>query len=85
MSRLKRFLDEFANSPPEIHALVIGAACALLVLATGRVEHAVILWGVLTGGRKLRGHLADARRELAYTIGAFAVVYGLTVGVKYLP
>jgi len=85
MSRLKRFLREFANSPPELHALVIGTACALLVVATQKLEYAVMLWVALTGGRKLKGHLADARKELAYTIGAFAVIYGLTVGVRYIP
>lgn len=83
MPRLKRFLREFANKPPELHALVIGAACALLVVATQKLEYAVLLWSALTGGRKLKGHLADARRELAYTVGAFAVVYGLTVGFQY--
>ena len=83
MSRLK-LLDEVANSPPEIHALVIGAACALLVVATQKLEYAVLLWSALTGGRKLKGHLADARKELAYTTAAFAVAYGLTVGFQHL-
>jgi len=74
MTRLQ-LLGEVLNDTAEWHGLVIGAACGLLAAATGNVGLAVALWATLTGGRRLKGHLADARTELAYTIAGAALAY----------
>jgi len=72
--------DGFLSYAGEYHALAVGALAGGVYAATGDAAVAAGLWAIVTGGRKVSGHLADARDEVAYTAGG-AVLGFFLVGV----
>lgn len=68
--------DGVLSSRAEVHALVIGFLAGVLFVVTGDVGVVAGFWTVMFGGRALAGHLADARKELAYTSTGFLLAMG---------
>jgi hypothetical protein len=70
--------DGFLSYAGEWHALAVGAFLAIVAAATMRAEVFVFAFLLLTGKAKVsNAHLRDAGKEVAYSGGAFVVVFGV--------
>ena len=54
----------------EWHGFVIGAGAGI----AGGPGVLAGLYGLVTAGKKLSGHLKDVKKEFAYTVGGFSMV-----------
>jgi len=68
--------DEFIDES-EFHAIVIGAGTGFI----GGIPQFAAVFGLVTGGKKLSGHLKDVKKEFAYTVGGFIGVEAIQAAI----